>query len=447
MTLNNAIIVAAFLALAAPVAAAEQTLSPLEARDLAARALANGYPQDTVLLTEGLLVRDPGDISAHLLRAEAASAMGEFAVSLDHASTAFGLSENDEVKFQAARLIALAHARLDHPTRAQFWLRRARALAPENKVEQLAEDYRFVRQRNPLSLKLDLAISPSSNVNNGSSESTIAIPGMPFDAPLSADAQALSGTVASARVSLGYRLEADRTSATTAKLTFGGTAVALSDEAQSAAPSKSGSDYAHRQVSGSLIHNWRMGEVDYALDGTLGYSTYGGDPFTSFQSVSLTRGWRMGENVVSAKLGRDWTTYLSDDVEAATWSLHTALRHPTDMGRLTVWAEVKDTVSASASRSVDAQSVGLAFDLSEPVAGMDIAFSYRHDWRAYGANFLAPDGRDDNRDTLTVSAGLPALDLYGFHPVLNLQASRNNSNVALHETEELSVGVGIESSF
>ncbi len=429
----------------------EVTLSLDEARERALAALEAGYPQDTALLTRALLLRDPEDVSALLLSAHAAAALAHFEQVLDQAGLAYALSDDDGVRYRAARLLALAHARLGHDTRAQIWLRRARLYAPDDRtIAGLTQDYAYVRRQNPLSLRFDASLTPSSNVNNGSSNDTIRIPGLPFDFSLPPDAQALSGTIATASFSGAYRLSADRDQTTLVRFGLGGSRVWLSQEAKAAAPTANGSDYEQAQATLGLTHTWRGtgGGLPYSLTGTFGYMSYGGAPHTRNGSLALSHGWQIGEDRLQATVFVDQTLYLADDVIANSRGLRAVWGHETAGGnRLSVNAGLRDTMSVSDRRDFSSRSIGVDYSFAEPIAGMDLSLSLQREWKDYADRSLAPDGRSDISDSVVISAGIPEIDLYGFHPVLTLTAAQTTSNVSRYETDRIGFGLSIASSF
>ena len=194
-------------------------MSPAEAREFAVAALQNGFPQDAILIARALLARNPDDVSAHLLWAEAALIMADTPAIRKHALAAFRASQNPDAKFQAARLVAISYLQDERPTLAQIWLRRARGQATtQDQIDRLAVDYRQVRQLNPLNVDVSLSATPSSNVNNNSANTTMLAPfftsdsGIVFtEAEISDESQALDGWLYGTTIRLSYRLHESQT--------------------------------------------------------------------------------------------------------------------------------------------------------------------------------------------------------------------------------------------
>ena len=143
--------------------AQEAELTPDQVRGLAVQLAQAGNPAQAAGLAQALLTRNPNDVGALILLAEISADLGDFEAMADYAARAYALSPDDATTFYTARLTANAHARLEQDTRAQFWLRRARQYAPNAaEAEAVAEDFRFLRQRNPFSYRLRFGLSPSS---------------------------------------------------------------------------------------------------------------------------------------------------------------------------------------------------------------------------------------------------------------------------------------------
>lgn len=448
--ISAAVCLAAALLLPAGLAA-QITTDAAGLRAIAAGMLDEGMHADAARLAQALLRRDPEDVTALLILAEAAIATEDFDGAIAAAGRAYQLADGRQ-RYGAARVMALGHARLEQFIRSQIWLRRARQAAPDSAaVRELAADYRFVRERNPLNMQLNFGISPSSNVNGGSASETIILPGLPFEFVLDGEARALSGVQFSGGVGLTYRLRADADSTTLANLQFQGRTYALSDSASDLAPDARGSDYADIYLGTGLTHRWRTGD-DHALQTatyTMGQTWYGGDPFTRFAILSYENDRALADRQRLALQGFvEWTERLEEGEGYPTLGVR---------GRWTIVAEdgnrttLSLTLREAATELFDIgyQSTTLTanYELRAPVAGLRLGFGGDVDFRIYDNTAYSFDAREDLRGVLRVTAGLPRINLYGFEPLVTLEASQTDSNVALFDKTDLRINLGLRSSF
>jgi hypothetical protein len=178
-------LLAAVLALALSGPASTQSvpvaLSPQEMRAAAVTLLEQGNAAQALRFARALLQRDSTDLAALLIGAEAAIALDDPATARALAARAWPLATTPDTRYRAARLAALALSLEGRDTTAQLWLRRAFQDAPsEDARRSAAEDYRFLRARNPLRFQLSGGLRPSSNINGGSSEETQVLFGVPL---------------------------------------------------------------------------------------------------------------------------------------------------------------------------------------------------------------------------------------------------------------------------
>lgn len=211
------------------------TLTADQMRGFATQLLQAGDAPRVLAVSDALLARNPNDVGALILRARAALMLGEQGIALEAARTAYGASDVGNAKFVAARLAALAHAELQQDTRAQIWLRRARQYAPNDaEATEVAQDYGFLRRRNPWTTQLRFGISPTNNVNNGSSAESFFLftPLGGGDAILNNEARALSGLAINGGISTRYRLTESSNSITFLEGSANGVTYVLSQDAK-----------------------------------------------------------------------------------------------------------------------------------------------------------------------------------------------------------------------
>ncbi len=194
---------------------AERLHLSVEQMQLAAELnLRNGNVERALAFADALLARDAQDVTASLVRSHALRMKGEFAQAQASARSAWRLANSANLKFNAATLMAQSLSSEGKRTRAQLWLRRAREVAPsERHAAQAAQDFRYVRQRNPWQTHLSFSLAPNSNINNGSAnDRSVALYrvftplfGAGTEVDLGASSQALSGFEAGIDLHSRYR--------------------------------------------------------------------------------------------------------------------------------------------------------------------------------------------------------------------------------------------------
>lgn len=432
-------------------AAAQVVTDAAGLREIGAVLLAEGDAAGARAAAEALLARDPSDLAGLILAAQAALALGDPAAALERARAAHAVAPPGPARFLAARLVARAHADLGQDTRAMIWLRRARGDVPsEEAAADLAEDYRLLAARNPLSVSVAFGVAPSSNINGGSRAETIVLPGLPFEFVLDGEARALSGWRVSAGLSLAWRLREGERDATFLEAQVSGRTYVLSDAARRQAPEARGRDFADVALSVGLVQRWRAetGESREAAL-SLGQSWFGGEPWLRFGQIAHEREVFLGERDSLRLTGfAEWSGRL--DGGGDDWSLGARAAWTTWTAggdRVTLSAGLRGSLSEVEDTSYRGATFGATFDRRELLLGLRVGAGATFDWRDYPLSAYAFDGRQDRRATLSVSLGLPGLEVWGFEPVLGLEASRTWSDVSLYDREALTLDLGLRSVF
>jgi tetratricopeptide (TPR) repeat protein len=446
------------------------TLRPDELRGLAQQALAAGRPSETRQLADALLLRDPADVVALVLLAEAAILGGDFPAALDAATRAYRVAPLDDRRFAAARLAALAHSQMGQDTRAQIWLRRARQLAPDSRaVRSIADDYGYLRGRNPWGTTLSLGIAPSSNINGGSTATTTQLP---YDTnpalidildflgiydPLTGEVlvgdnqRAISGLQISAGAKVSYRLAADASRATFIDADLRGRSFVLSDEARALRPDARGRDFADLNLNFGLTHRFIVaGQSDpWSVGASIGQSWFGGDAYSRSLQVSGGRGW-----AIDARSRLDLSTQallqnrLADDDTAWIVAGRAIFGHQIGRGdHVALSLGLRENRSDLPDVGYRSLSLGARYDLGAPVGGLQFGFGVEAENRDYATSRYDPDGRGDLRTSARVTVGVPQVDYYGFQPVISLEATRNASDVGLFDSRDVRLDLGFRSSF
>ena len=449
---------------AAPLHAQVLNLTPNQVRALAVAALENERPDQAAVASDALLKRFPDDPSALLLRTESAILLGDFANAASFGKRAFWNASNDIQRFNAARLIALSHARQTQDSRAQLWLRAARQFAPnEAASESVARDFQEIRRRNPLSVSLRFGVTPSTNINGGSSSDESNLFGLvdqngnPFIFQLDEVAQALSGWEISGSVNLRYRLRTDQTSATFLDFGLNGQTYKLTgsseDRAESADPDDpvTGSDFSSATLSFGVSHR-------FVLLPDAGITEAG---------LSFAQTWRGGEKnrrFATASLSHTWTVFDTDSFTLSGFSqkqerietgdqtqiFDVSATYSTridDIGTFSFGLGLRDNAAEDEAEDFDTVRYRLGFSPADPFFGVNFGFNLSYEEREFENVALAGGKRRDEITSLSVRAVLSDVEFFGFRPVLTAERTRQESTTALFDRDFTEFGFDIVSSF
>jgi len=443
--------VALGLVAAQPAVAAPQALTADELRAAARAALKTGQPDVTIQLATALVARDPGDVSALLLLARAQRDVGAYRPALTAAKQAWSAAETDLQHYASAVVIAQVYSSSGARTRAQIWLRRAAETAPDDRLKAKAvKDFRYVRDRNPWTTNLSFAITPSSNINNGSKSEIVEIDGLPF--VLSGDARALSG--------MEYRFDIDTEVSRQMRdnlwvFAAGDVSVrrySLSGDAKQQAPNLDASDLNYTEAELTLgftvFPTPKSGPL--TVSAAAGRGWYAGDPLVDFytisadQTVLLSPADRLNFMLVGNQQNR-----VQDPINnSQSWTLQTAWSHKRrNADSMNLAFSISDTASDGAAVANQAWSASVAYARAKPIAGAQISFALSYEDKLYDRPYFSSERRADQTATAEISLFLPKVELYGFAPEISFLAKQSDSNVGLYETVEYGMSVGIRSTF
>lgn len=346
----------------------------------------------------------PDDPAALILRAEAAIALGDFSGAARFARAAYYTQTSGVQKYAAARLVALAQSQLAQDSRAQLWLRRARQYAPNAQTAQsVADNYRFLRDRNPWSSSLQFGVTPSSNINGGSSKDSVIMLLGPFGLGLSVfseDTKALSGLAVSAGGNTSYRLAASNTAATFLTASANIRTYVLSRLTKERAPDVRGNDFSDATLVFGVTHRrvLRAGAqpTDFSLE--TGRTWSGGAPYIQFAEGSVAQSFTIdSDNRLSASLSARRSVSLINDAPVSTVSLNTRWqRSLQNNDRLSFGINLKRAKSDTLDSDYSAISYSANYDFADSFAGMRFGFGLNAETRDYGATRYHIIQREDN---------------------------------------------------
>lgn len=425
------------------------TLDREQMHVVARQALLSGDPVLAREIAAALLEADPEDRVALLILAAAEPRLGRPGQGRMAGARAFRLAQTDVQRYEAARLTALAARQGDRHLLSMLWLRRAAIVAPSGRdLAQTRADFGRVRSESPVSLRLRLGLSPSSNVNNGADDPFNEIDGLPFVGVLSEDAVAQPGVTASADLSLGYRLQASPDSVTRATARLYQTAVWLTDPDTDL----SGRDFAQTYLEFGLTHGRQMprGVMDARLSIARDWS--GGEPESDRLSATLGYGWQAGSDTrLRVVVGAEQAWPVSGGSDRFEWSTGLSTRSKLENGGVLSWGlAYSKTHSDNGNARQTETTLSLGYSLPEKLGPARLELLGRvtyEDFPDYAVIFAVPGGRQDTSLTGAVSATFVDYSFAGFAPTATLGLTSTTSNVSRFETEALSLRLGFVSNF
>lgn len=406
------------------------------------------------MLALAVLNEEPKNATALAVLAAVGLATHEPQAARQVARRSFHLAPDKKGKFTAARLAARASVDLSQTWAAKYWLRRAIQVAPGPEAEAATvADFLALRGMSRLRFDLVLSVKPSDNVNQGAEDGLLTIDGHPTWFYFDPSAMALSGIEITANMALRYRIAGTAAAPTEIGFKAYDRAVSLSDAAKDKAPDAKASDFSNAGFDLFLLHKRALGQDRLLSAGlTFGTSFLAGDRYadraradfsliTALDSRSQTR--------FGFSLERQW---LAGPSPAATaFTLDAGYQHRLKGGDLlAVKLELGQTISEDENQENRKIGASLRYALGKPVAGMEISGELdatARDYPVFFSGIFNDSGRQDLSLSASLELAMPKLGLYGFEPVLSLEASKTRSNVSRYSGEAAGIGLRIESSF
>ena len=420
-------------------------LSPEQVRNLAVKAYGAGDLALALKIADALLQRDPNDRLALVLRSRALRGMGRTSEAIAPARSAWNVSTKDTEKYVAAMTMAQALSSDGKRTRAQFWLRRAVEVAPNNAAKTTAVNgFKYVKSRNPLSLSFSGSLAPSSNINNGSTATKLG------QFTLTGASVALSGVEATLEFSARYMLPPSRTQQTELLFSATGQNYKLSDKAKTLSPSSKGSDFAFGAVEVGLAHRRKAGKAGLSLEVLLGRNWYGGKPLSDYLKLDAGVQWLLNPRTQAAVSLQGETQNRLDGAnrDATILGLTGAITYIlANQDSLRFSANLRNAQSKATWIDHRAATLRLDYARAAPVHGISLSGGLNFEARDYDISPFTESGRQDHKIGMKVTAVFNSWDYMGFVPSLELTAARNKSNISLYERREFGLSFGIKSAF
>ena len=441
-----------------PVAAQNfVTMDIGSARQLATQSLLVGNASGALRLAEQLRDAAPDDREALLIITAAAGRVGDFDKAREAGLAALAMSEDDQQRYEAARLLARAAADAERFGTSSYWLRRSLVFAPDVAAQQASlRDARAVAVRNPLRMGASFSIAPSQNVNGGATNSISSAPGNPTGR-LSDDALALAGWRAVSNLSIDMRLwQSDD-----ARLQFGfdtstarvriTDATDIPDAAFATDWTEVGLDYRWVGQGNSVSAGLTRGRLRYGdydnVTGTISDQHY--------DTRGLSFGYRQAlgaQTVASVTYDRVRLDYLNPRIHPVTRDeIGLGLRHQSPNGDVisSNWSR-KSSESDSVNYRKSEQSFQLGYNRRAPIGPVSLSGSLSWSWAEYPDYVLlfpVTGGRQDHTVAGSVTLGLSEMSFAGFTPQITFSTSRTDSNVSRFVQESRGVGLSFQSQF
>lgn len=417
-------------------------VTPEIARQMARRALETGQPRLAADIAAQLLAQSPDDPTALVLQTAGLARSGRAAAAVPFGKRAFRLAPDRDARFEAAFLTAEALSLADRPMAAKLWLRRASGYTVEGGQDALLRDaYAKLNARTPLTFGFALGAGPSNNVNGGSLHDTFWVWGIPI--PID---EALPGFAASGQVKLGYRLaQTDRLSLNLyAKASH--REVWLSEQAKLLNPGAKSSDYASNGLDLGLSAMGLWGkDLRWSLEAQAGQRWYAHG--TTSHSERLALGLEKslaGKRMLAFSLEGEATGYPSRPVaDTVKLSGEVSLWQPLGKGSWGVHLGYSDVASDAAGLAWRGASAGVEWRPAPVMKEVGLSVFGTVQVKDY---WKTPMDADLSVD-LGSSARFPSLAVMGFAPTATLTASRNMSDLVVRDSFDLSLMLGLASTF
>jgi tetratricopeptide (TPR) repeat protein len=435
------------------------SLSPDQLRAAAIAEFQGGNPNRAVAYADALIARDENDRVAHLVRARALRKMGRYDEAYKSGHTAWSLSKTDAERYSSAVILAQIQSSAGHRTYSQIWLRRAIHRAPTEELEQKAiRDFRYVRSRNPWSTRISFAITPDSNINNGSSSRssflnyrlTEVLFGAPVEYQLSGTARALSGIEYSFGVDTRYRFSETQTDANDLFFSLDIREYSLSSEAKSIAPNAKSSDFSFASYFIGYGHRgFNFGNRgEYAFRADVGQSWYGGFEYARYMRANIIQSYALNPRTrINARLSAERqigvTTNDLDTGKIDLWFAH-ILPSRTQVRVFATGAIGKSPVQSQEFRELALRG---SLSLAKQWAGAYVQLGLGYRKRDYNNSRHSSRGRHDERLGAEMTLIFANIDYYGFNPTMTFYAQYTDSNIQLYKSKRLGINIGIQSAF
>lgn len=434
-----------------------------QARNVAATALNLGEFELARKLAMGLLLADEEDAFAYSILTTAHSKLGNPKLARAAARLTYKYSNTKLESYSAARSAGQVAFQQKRYTASQIWLRRASVYAPDDRyTRRIAKDYAQVRAVNPLSFRLNVAVTPSDNVNNGADSLENLVNGEPQLGFINAASRALSGVIATTDASLSYRIRQTKTSRTLINARLFTRNVFLSSDAKALiaadpfSPDLDDSDFSTIYYDGGVSHSFALGKKPGAfarIDATAGKTISAGRSNYKFGRLAFTPSYALNKSTrltLRGSVEQRYSDIVSLNDQTRFQTSATLRKKRANGDTVSFGLNLQDTNSDGRNISNWSGVADLNYSFGKQIGPMQLSaglsLGYTH-FSTYSTTSPVVGGRSDTSVYGNLTMFFVDYDLAGFSPTVRVRTGRRTSNVSRFETEEFSVSLGIQSKF
>lgn len=462
---------AALIVAVLPCAGAAQTVRVEEAslaqlQIAASAAYKSGHSDQAMALTQAILARRPDDALALYLQAklwfEAVPTDATRDAARKTIRRAYAAADSDVQHFETSVLAAQIAVSQQRWFAANGWTRISSIYAPSPQIKtQVLKDISIIQRLNPWQVAGNFTLRPSSNVNGGAATAENVIDGYTLVGRLSADAQALAGTEASASLSARYRIGQTKTTRTTLGIAAWGREVDLKghptrevfDLATATTDDEpiENEEFSERYLRADIAHLFTVNAAKFEVSAQISQYWQAESPIWTAHGVSARWSFDAPETwVINGSLDR--RKYAESGRRDTLWAFGVA--RSTDIfeaGQLRTGVDWFAQRSEVNNARVERLRLKIGFEPKATWAGMHIsgdATAQRSSYRDYSLLGMHPDGgRRDDQLSASLSMRRANWSLAGVVPEWTIEASRVQSNVSRFTSKEVTAGVALRSAF
>lgn len=448
------------LGLCGPVQAQVVDLTRPQALNLARTVFLRGDASLANAIARRLVEVDPNDVEALLLLCATEEVLGN-----PEAAVIFGRRAWDAaararrpvgLRYEIARQTGHAAMSAERVLAAQFWLRRAIAVAPNDALaEQSQSDLDIAGQFSPLKSTLSFQLIPTTNINGGSVSDVFLIDDVVIGG-LSGWSEAQPGVIAVANLDLLYALPGGNRDRFGISLTE-----ALPKLTPAAARQNPDLDDADLQSQSAVLryeHDLQLPIIQTSgrmtLSGSQSWTggTGSGAGLRGKLEVSLLDS-PDAAMLLSGLAERQWPAADGEVIDGYVFTLDSTQALAPLGGVLQMGIEGSFLRSDAVNNTYDAYEVSLGFAPDAPIG--PVAWSAlltlgAKDYPRYqpiGGGIDATNGRHDTSAGLSFTLRPQEGTIFGLTPYLALSHQANWSNISRYETQNNSVTLGLSQSF
>lgn len=354
------------------------------------------------------------------------------------------------LRHEIARHTAAAAFRAGELTRAQLWLRRAADTAPDAAARAATlQDFRAVRQQNPFSAQLRLAITPSDNLNGGAGDGALMVDEY-YIGEQTGMALALEGLRSSADLRLQWRLPPDAGGQTSFDARLYGAFYSLTEDSKAETGVASGAALNNTMAEIGVTRALPLQGRALTFAATAGQSWDSGLPVGPHLRLSTRLPFGPQSTGLAAGLSAERQWRDGGPTTALQFSL-SASQDAAGLGRLGWSLALRDVQADFVNNSYRSATAEISLEAARPLGPVRLgasAFVGLRDYPDYRLGHITvTDGREDERFGLSIDMTFEQIGVMGYAPSLSISSERALSNISRFDTRSLEIGLGIVTMF